>query len=386
MGDDLLTTWDYDVNAIIMNVNEGMKISRLIYHLEALLTARKKAQAKAERIESKIKANLRAIDSDEEDDGDAYDVEDEEEEEDGRKRVDKVTLHPLYQQANEILNECYGKLNALVLRPVPTSSLAVRTNLSMTWSLNNFEHFDMLARKEHSIDPESNIPSIPSPFITEEGKAKWDELLMPTTEEVHDPKGKKAPPKKDKKGAAGGGVDGETVDEYHKHMYNLVSQSILDCMETALCGENLDMSISLAAQREVAQNSSLEQVAALRDEDVVENRTVFVNFAGDAFLSVSSREEGGDLSVYPVYSGYDEISKLKKRSIDPVLSLVKHGARSIVLTHNSLKPTKSLLDSQEEICTLIQTMSPQMPMTGDREDRKLIKQRKKREKYLARAA
>ena len=84
-----------------MNVNEGMKISRVIYHLEALLTARKKLN-QAERIESKIKANLRAIDSDEEDDGDAYDVEDdeeeeeeEEEEEDDRKRVDKVTLHLL---------------------------------------------------------------------------------------------------------------------------------------------------------------------------------------------------------------------------------------------------------------------------------------------------
>ena len=139
----------------------------------------------------------------------------------------------------------------------------------------------MLARKEHSIDPESNIPSIPSPFITEEGKAKWDELLMPTTEEVHDPKGKKAPPKKDKKGAPGGEVDGETVDEYHKHMYNLVSQSILDCMETALCGENLDMSISLAAQREVAQNSSLEQVAALRDEDEVD-------FGTDVLLTLRS--------------------------------------------------------------------------------------------------
>merc|ERR1711871_974297 len=112
MGDDLLTTWDYDVNAIIVSMNEGMKISRVIYHLEALLTARKKAQAKAERIESKIKANLRAIDSDEEDDGDAYDVEDdeEEEEEDARKRVDKVTLHPLYQKAYDVLNDCYGKL------------------------------------------------------------------------------------------------------------------------------------------------------------------------------------------------------------------------------------------------------------------------------------
>merc|ERR1711968_218903 len=127
-----------------------MEISRVIYHLEALLTARKKAQAKAERIESKIKANLRAIDSDEEDDGDAYDVEDDEEEEedddeeeDARKRVDKVTLHPLYQKAYDVLNDCYGKLNMLVLRPIPTSSLASRTNLSIKWSLDNFEEYDL---------------------------------------------------------------------------------------------------------------------------------------------------------------------------------------------------------------------------------------------------
>jgi hypothetical protein len=92
------------------------------------------------------------------------------------------------------------------LRPVPVDILNQHIFRCISDFLDEFETLDSVARKSAGVDPSGSVPSIPSPFTTQEGQDKWAALLAPPKEEIVDPKAKKAPPPKDKGKDKGGAM------------------------------------------------------------------------------------------------------------------------------------------------------------------------------------
>jgi hypothetical protein len=392
---DLKNSWDYDVDLILQDLRSTLQIIRIIYGMEELLAKRQKAQAKALAKAARIKARLAAIDSDEEDDGDAYEDEEEEEEEpeedEEAAKIDKATMHPLFVKCNCAIQGCYDLLNSLVVRPIPVSVLHENVSAYLTSYLRDFESIELSIRKELTIDPSAQIPSIVSPFTTTEGRDKWQAILDARGKPaVVDPKAKDKGKDKKAPAAAVGAVDPETADNYHAQLYTCIYEGLLSSIEAALCCTDTELTFASSATAVETNSSNLQLIAAVRGTDISkEDGMVFTRFSGEAFISVDSTSvaENSPQIAHPylVHSAYNEIHLMKNRALQPIINCVLGGATKIVLVHESPVFASSLIGSINDICDLLQSLSPQMPLPNSREQRARDRQIRRRERYIRKA-
>lgn len=393
---DLENSWDYDVDLILQDMHRALQIIRIIYAMEELLAKRQKAQTKALAKAARIKARLAAIDSDEEDDGDAYEDDEEEEEEqeedEEAAKIDKATLHPLFVNCNCAIQGCYDLLNSLVVRPIPVSVLSENVSGYLASFLGDFESIELSIRKELGVDSSAQIPLIVSPFTTAEGQEKWQAILDARGKPVVvDPKAKdKGKDKKAPAATAVGAVDPETADNYHARLYTCIYEGLLSSMEAAFCCTDTELTFASNSMAGTTNSTDLQLIAAVRDTDISkETGMVFTRFSGEAFVSVdftSVTEDFPQIShPYLVRSAYNEIQLMKKRALQPIVNCVLGGATKLVLVHESPVFASSLIGSINDICDLLQSMSPQMPLPNSREQRARDRQIRRRERYIRKA-
>ena len=334
-----------------------------------------RAQRKAER--------LAALDSDEE-----YEEEEEEEEEeepiDEEDVVDKP-LHPLVAEVRALSSSVRSGLQLLLIHELPTDSItALASELIGEIAEKIVDSHDAALTGAGILDP-SMIPSVASPFTTEEGKEAWRAIVdykpAPSGGEA-DPKAKGGkPPSKPAKGASAAApveLTAEQVNAFYKAMFDGVRTSISDVsvnMFTAV-EELLSADASTAAYSSSFSSSSsrdaLFDLSVVRKADLASihsGKVAFLNWDGGAFA------EQGHVS-----SAFNVAETNKVAAIQPILKLVQYEAQAIVLLYESNLTAStrgealSIMPHFDEISALMQAKYEEYQVVND----KLLKKNKQK--------
>jgi hypothetical protein len=332
-----------------------------------------KAQRKAER--------LAALDSDEE-----YEEEEEEEEEpiDEEEVVDKP-LHPLVAEVRALSSSLHSGIQLLLIHELPMDSItALASEIVGEIAEKIVDSHEAALTSAGILDP-SVIPSIASPFTTEEGKEAWRNIVeyKPSGGEV-DPKAKGGkPPSKPAKGTATATapveLTTEQVNSFYKAMFDGARASISDISVNMFAA--VDELLSADASTKVYSSSCRVSRDALFDLSVVRKvdlasihsgKVAFLNWEGDAFAEQEH-----------VSSAFNVAKTNKAAAIQPILKLVEYEAQAIVLlyesnlTASSRGGVSSILPHFDEISALIQAKYEEHKLAND----KLLKKNKQKPGY-----
>lgn len=333
-------------------------------------------QEKARLKEERRAARRAAGDSDDED----SDGEEEEEEEDDEDKPEKP-LHPLVRSVVQLQEQLWSDLNLLMVHQPPYNAMEEIARSCLMDLLDTFLDIRDAALEKAEILEVVNVnggvlPTLPSPYTSEEGAAAWAHMLQTGAPEVEEVgkggKGKggkggklKAAKKPPKKGVAPTtDISEEEAAQYYYHMTMGLKAGLLDAGVKMFdgVGSMLREHDAQHINAYTAAGLKLMEVSVLRPEDLhtagagsggaaeaasqsaaMQNKLCLINFDGDAFA-----QEPAPLSAF------DKRLNMQLQAIAPILKLAEYNASAAVLLYESSDETNRLLPHVAEVKTLVQ--------------------------------
>lgn len=324
---DICPLWDWDLRALSRQL-EGLQpvvrhLSSLVQSIQKLRAALEKVRAREER-RAKRKA---AGESDDEEEEDEEEEEEEEEEKGGGSR--SKPRHELEIELAALRARFQGGVNNLTVTPLNAATFdTLAGKMWLEAAVDHLENAHSRALQSSGLHEFVSrgipIPTLPSPFTSEEGLAAWTQALN-TTSPVADPPADKKAAKPAKNAPPPTAPTQQQIDFFYREMYEEVRTGILNACET-LFQENStayrENSRARQAQHPLGHRD-ISQVAVARQEDVAD-RVVFVTVDGEAW--------GGDSSSS---SAFPLQSIAEKQLASQLVSLLSWKPKLIVLVSES---------------------------------------------------
>jgi hypothetical protein len=298
----------------------------------AFLFQNEKSEQKARIKAARLAERIAALESDEE----LEPEEDEEEEAVDEEDLSAKPVHPFVAQVQGLIAEVHSTLFLLSAHPLPESDIyeiasGIIGDLAESVIDHHLKALEVCELKEMVLTHGTVLPTLPSPFTSPEGAAAWKHALAQTTH-IAEPEGGgkgKAPPKPAKGAPPPTEPTKQQVDFFYKTIYDGVRGAFLDA-GVGMFGrvdETLQKDAITPLRKYSASLERLFHVAVPRKEDVsptASGKIAFVSLNGGAFSAQNA-----------VQSAFDVKQGNKVKAVAPVLKLVEHGAKAVVMVYES---------------------------------------------------
>jgi len=366
--------WNYDLSSVLTSLSLLQQTAGKVQELEDEIAILEAADLK-EKLKVQRKADrLAALESDEE-----YEEEEEEEEEPlDEEEVVEQPLHPLVAEVRTLSSSLCSGIQLLLVHELPMDSIALLASEIISEIAEKIvDSHDAALIEAEIIDPMLSIPSIASPFTTDDGKEAWRDILeyKPAPTELDSKVKGGKPPSKPVKGAAAAPVEltPMQVKAFYKAMFDGVRASSLEISGAmfAAVDEFLSSDTSTKVYSSKVSRDVLFDLSVVRKVDLTSihsGKVAFLNWDGDAFAEQDR-----------VSSAFNVAETNKVAAIQPILKLVQYEAQAIVLLYESnltasAGAASSIIPYVDEISTLIQARYEEHKLAND----KLLKKNKQK--------